>query len=75
MPFRHQANPQTPWDQDLEAPQIHHSDYVHPRATLIGDVRLEANVLIAPAGDNHPPESGGFFVKSPAKLNGNSRTK
>ncbi|OAB59369.1 carbon dioxide concentrating mechanism protein CcmM [Phormidium willei BDU 130791] len=62
MPFRHQANPPTPWDQDLEAPQIHNSDYVHPRATLIGDVRLEANVLIAPGTSIRADEGSPFHI-------------
>jgi len=48
MAVRSQAAPPTPWSKTLAKPQIHNSAYVHSFSNLIGDVRVGANVLIAP---------------------------
>lgn len=58
----YQAAPPTPWDRDLESPQIHSSDYIHPEAMLIGDVRLGPNVLIAPGSSIRADEGSPFYI-------------
>ena len=58
----YQAAPPTPWDRDLESPQVHSSDYIHPEAMLIGDVRLGPNVLIAPGSSIRADEGSPFYI-------------
>jgi carbon dioxide concentrating mechanism protein CcmM len=42
------AAPPTPWSKTLAEPQIHQTVYVHSLSHVIGDVRIGANVIIAP---------------------------
>ncbi len=42
------AAPPTPWSKSLAEPQIHQTVYVHSLSHVIGDVRIGANVIIAP---------------------------
>lgn len=64
MPLRHQSAPPTPWDQELEQPTIVASAYVHPQCSLIGDVRLGENVMIAPNTSIRADEGTPFFIGS-----------
>jgi carbon dioxide concentrating mechanism protein CcmM len=40
--------PPTPWSQQLVEPTIDPSVYIHPLTNVIGDVRIGAQVHIAP---------------------------
>lgn len=62
MPLRQQPSPPTPWDRDLEQPQIHESAFVHSAASLIGDIRLGPNVLIAPGTSIRADEGTPFYI-------------
>jgi carbon dioxide concentrating mechanism protein CcmM len=53
------ASPPTPWSKSIIEPNIHSSAYVHAFSNIIGDVRIGANVMIAPgisirADEGHP---------------------
>ncbi|MFN3926668.1 MAG: ribulose bisphosphate carboxylase small subunit [Pseudanabaenaceae cyanobacterium] len=54
--------PPTPWSQSLTEPTIHESAYVHSFSNIIGDVRIGANVLIAPGTSIRADEGTPFFV-------------
>ncbi|BDM83412.1 ribulose bisphosphate carboxylase small subunit [Acaryochloris marina] len=62
MPLRQQPSPPTPWDRGLDQPQIHESAYVHPSTSLIGDVRLGHQVLIAPGTSIRADEGMPFYI-------------
>jgi len=62
MPLRHQSAPPTPWDSDLDQPTIPVSAYVHPQCSLIGDVRLGENVIIAPNTSIRADEGAPFCI-------------
>jgi carbon dioxide concentrating mechanism protein CcmM len=62
MPLRHQPAPPTPWDRDLDQPTIPASAYVHPQCSLIGDVRLGENVIIAPNTSIRADEGAPFCI-------------
>jgi carbon dioxide concentrating mechanism protein CcmM len=62
MPLRHQPAPPTPWDHDLDQPTIAASAYVHPQCSLIGDVRLGENVIIAPNTSIRADEGSPFYI-------------
>lgn len=62
MPLRHQPAPPTPWDHDLDAPTIAASAYVHPQCSLIGDVRLGENVIVAPNTSIRADEGAPFYI-------------
>ncbi len=62
MPLRHQPAPPTPWDHDLDQPRIPASAYVHPQCSLIGDVRLGENVIIAPNTSIRADEGAPFSI-------------
>lgn len=62
MPLRHQPAPPTPWDRDLDQPTIAASAYVHPQCSLIGDVRLGENVIVAPNTSIRADEGAPFFI-------------
>ena len=62
MPLRHQPAPPTPWDNDLDKPSIPASAYVHPQCSLIGDVRLGENVIIAPNTSIRADEGAPFCI-------------
>lgn len=48
MVVRSVAAPPTPWSKNLAEPTIDSSAYVHSFSNIIGDVRIGANVLVAP---------------------------
>ena len=62
MPLRHQPAPPTPWDRDQDKPRIAASAYVHPQCSLIGDVQLGENVIIAPNTSIRADEGTPFYI-------------
>ena len=62
MPLRHQPAPPTPWDHDLDKPRIAASAYVHPQCSLIGDVQLGENVIVAPNTSIRADEGTPFYI-------------
>jgi carbon dioxide concentrating mechanism protein CcmM len=54
--------PPTPWSQSLAEPSIHESAFVHSFSNIIGDVRIGANVLVAPGTSIRADEGFPFFV-------------
>jgi carbon dioxide concentrating mechanism protein CcmM len=62
MGIRREAAPPTPWSQDLAEPTIDPSAYVHAFSQLIGDVRIGANVLVAPGVSMRADEGTPFRV-------------
>ena len=62
MPLRHQPAPPTPWDSDLDQPNIAASAYVHPQCSLIGDVTLGENVIVAPNTSIRADEGAPFYI-------------
>ncbi len=62
MVVRSVAAPPTPWSKDLAQPQIHETAYVHSFSNIIGDVRIGANVLIAPGTSIRADEGSPFAI-------------
>jgi carbon dioxide concentrating mechanism protein CcmM len=62
MAARTKAAPPTPWSNDLATPRVDESAYVHPFSRLIGDVRVGANVFIAPGSSIRADEGTPFFI-------------
>ena len=62
MPLRHQPAPPTPWDSDLDQPNIAASAYVHPQCSLIGDVQLGENVMVSPNTSIRADEGAPFYI-------------
>ncbi|NET05370.1 MAG: carbon dioxide concentrating mechanism protein CcmM [Merismopedia sp. SIO2A8] len=62
MPLRNQPAPLTPWDNDQDKPTIAASAYVHPQCSLIGDVYLGENVMIAPNTSIRADEGAPFYI-------------
>ncbi len=54
--------PPTPWSKDLAEPQIDSSAYVHTFTNLIGDVRIKAEVHIAPSTSIRADEGTPFYI-------------
>ncbi|MBF2020448.1 MAG: ribulose bisphosphate carboxylase small subunit [Hydrococcus sp. C42_A2020_068] len=62
MVVRTKAAPPTPWSKSLAEPQIDESAYVHSFSNLIGDVKVNANVLIAPGTSIRADEGTPFYI-------------
>jgi carbon dioxide concentrating mechanism protein CcmM len=62
MPAQTYAAPPTPWSRRLAEPTIHPSAYVHSFSNLIGDVRVGAQVLIAPGTSIRADEGSPFYI-------------
>ncbi len=62
MSFPIMAAPPTPWSRNLAEPTIHETAYVHSFSNLIGDVRVGANVLIAPGTSIRADEGTPFYI-------------
>ncbi len=62
MPAQTYAAPPTPWSRRLAEPTIHPSAYVHSFSNLIGDVRIGAQVLIAPGTSIRADEGSPFYI-------------
>ncbi|MGK7873758.1 MAG: ribulose bisphosphate carboxylase small subunit [Xenococcaceae cyanobacterium] len=62
MVVRTTAAPPTPWSKNLAEPRIDQSAYVHSFSNLIGDVKVEANVMIAPGTSIRADEGTPFYI-------------
>lgn len=62
MAVRTHAAPPTPWSRELAEPTIDTSAYVHSFSSLSGDVRIGANVLIAPGTAIRADEGSPFHI-------------
>ncbi|MDJ0648151.1 MAG: ribulose bisphosphate carboxylase small subunit [Xenococcaceae cyanobacterium MO_188.B19] len=62
MAVRTKAAPPTPWSSGLAEPKIDSSAYVHSFSRLIGDVRVGANVFIAPGSSIRADEGTPFYI-------------
>ncbi|MGI0482497.1 ribulose bisphosphate carboxylase small subunit [Geminocystis sp. CENA526] len=56
------AAPPTPWSRNLAEPRVDDSAYVHSFSNLIGDVKVGANVLIAPGTSIRADEGTPFHI-------------
>ncbi|MDJ0518162.1 MAG: ribulose bisphosphate carboxylase small subunit [Trichodesmium sp. MO_231.B1] len=64
MPHRKEAAPPTPWSKGLVQPKIDETAYVHSFSNIIGDVRVGANVLVAPGTSIRADEGTPFSIGS-----------
>ncbi|WP_413160828.1 ribulose bisphosphate carboxylase small subunit [Capilliphycus salinus ALCB114379] len=62
MAVRSLAAPPTPWSKNLAEPKIDSSAYVHSFSNIIGDVRIGANVLVAPGTSIRADEGFPFSI-------------
>jgi carbon dioxide concentrating mechanism protein CcmM len=62
MAVRSTAAPPTPWSTNLAEPQIHETSFVHSFSNLIGDVRIGANVIVAPGTTIRADEGTPFYL-------------
>lgn len=62
MVARSFAAPPTPRSKNLAQPRIHQTAYVHSLANIVGDVRISANVMIAPGTSIRADESSPFYI-------------
>ena len=62
MAVQSYAAPPTPWSKSLAEPQIDETAYVHSFSNIIGDVRINQNVLIAPGTSIRADEGGPFYI-------------
>jgi carbon dioxide concentrating mechanism protein CcmM len=62
MAVRSTAAPPTPWSRNLAEPKIHETAFVHSFSNLIGDVRIGANVIVAPGTTIRADEGTPFYL-------------
>jgi carbon dioxide concentrating mechanism protein CcmM len=62
MVVRGLAAPPTPWSKSLTAPKIHPSAYVYSDINIIGDIKIGANVMIAPGTSIRADEGSPFSI-------------
>ena len=62
MVVRTTAAPPTPWSRNLAEPNVDQSAYVHSSSSLIGDVTVGANVIIAPGTSIRADEGTPFHI-------------
>ncbi|MBD2412162.1 carbon dioxide-concentrating mechanism protein CcmM [Nostoc calcicola FACHB-389] len=62
MVVRSTAAPPTPWSRNLAEPEIHETAFVHTFSNLIGDVRIGANVIVAPGTTIRADEGTPFYL-------------
>jgi carbon dioxide concentrating mechanism protein CcmM len=62
MAARTKAAPPTPWSNNLATPTVDKTAYVHSFSRLIGDVRIGANVFVAPGSSIRADEGTPFFI-------------
>ncbi|MEM9154592.1 MAG: ribulose bisphosphate carboxylase small subunit [Cyanobacteria bacterium P01_F01_bin.33] len=67
MPLK-TAAPPTPWSQDLAKPQVDDTAFVHPFSNINGDVRIGANVLVAPGTSIRADEGRPFYIGESTNL-------
>lgn len=68
MVLRSIAAPPTPWSKSLAEPKIDETAYVHRSSSIIGDVRIKANVLIAPGTFVRADEGTPFYIGESTNL-------
>ncbi|ALF53582.1 cytochrome C biogenesis protein CcmM [Nostoc piscinale CENA21] len=56
------AAPPTPWSRSLAEPEIHKTSFVHSFSNVIGDVRVGANVIVAPGTSIRADEGTPFYI-------------
>lgn len=64
MPQRQKAAPYTPWSGKRVTPTIDKGAYVDEFSRIIGDVNVEANVLVAPGSSIRADEGTPFHIGS-----------
>ncbi|MCC5613830.1 ribulose bisphosphate carboxylase small subunit [Nostoc sp. CHAB 5836] len=62
MAVRSTAAPPTPWSRNLAEPKIDETAFVHSFSNLIGDVRIGANVIVAPGTTIRADEGTPFYL-------------
>ena len=62
MAARTKAAPPTPWSGNSATPKVDESAYVHSFSRLIGDVKVGANVFVAPGSSIRADEGTPFFI-------------
>ncbi|BAZ45806.1 carbonate dehydratase [Chondrocystis sp. NIES-4102] len=62
MVARTKAASPTPWSNNLATPQVDKSAYVHSFSRLIGDVKVGANVFVAPGSSIRADEGTPFYI-------------
>ena len=62
MAARTKAASPTPWSKDSRSPQVDSSAYVHSFSRVIGDVKVGANVFIAPGSSIRADEGTPFYI-------------
>lgn len=56
------ANPVTPWNPEPTEPDIDPTAYIHPQASVIGNVRIGASVMVSPMASVRSDEGMPIFV-------------
>ncbi|MFM2304941.1 MAG: hypothetical protein RLZZ135_2353 [Cyanobacteriota bacterium] len=62
MAIRQAAAPPTPWSQTLARPQVDPTAYIHVSTSVIGDVVIGANVMVAPGVSIRADEGSPFYI-------------
>jgi carbon dioxide concentrating mechanism protein CcmM len=57
-----EAAPPTPWARNLAEPKIHDTAFVHSFSNIIGDVRVDANVIVGPGTSIRADEGTPFYI-------------
>ncbi|NEU71295.1 carbon dioxide-concentrating mechanism protein CcmM [Hassallia byssoidea VB512170] len=68
MAVRSTAAPPTPWSRNLAEPNIDATAYIHPFSNVIGDVRIGANVIVAPGTSIRADEGTPFNISENTNL-------
>ena len=68
MAVRSAAAPPTPWSRSLAKPNIDPTAYIHPFSDVIGDVRIGANVIVAPGTTIRADEGTPFHISENTNL-------
>ncbi len=68
MAVRSAAAPPTPWSRNLAEPNIDPTAYIHPFSNVIGDVRIGANVIVAPGTSIRADEGTPFHISENTNL-------
>jgi carbon dioxide concentrating mechanism protein CcmM len=62
MAVRSYAAPPTPWSHSLAEPKIDGTAYIHSFSNIIGDVRIGADVMVAPGSNICADEGSPFHI-------------
>jgi len=62
MAKRSSAAPPTPWSKSLTEPKIDKSAYIHSFSSIIGDVKIDSNVMIAPGTCIRADQGNPFYI-------------